>query len=164
MNIMNTKTTITIVVAVVAMSLVANAAIAQQAEAGKPRQAFKGPVKVFILAGQSNMEGHGGVKTLDRLGEHPTHGYLLKKIKKDDGSFVVRDDVFVSYQKADEKIKRPLSVGMGAWGADWFGPELMFGIEMGDHYQRAGSSDQDLLGRAQLVREFPAAQRRQTGL
>ena len=81
------------------------------------------------------MEGHAGVQTLNRLGERPTHGYLLKKIKKDDGSFVVRDDVFVSYQKADEKIKRPLSVGMGAWGADWFGPELMFGIGMGDHFK-----------------------------
>jgi hypothetical protein len=103
-------------------------------EAGKPRLTFKGPVKVFILAGQSNMEGHAGVQTLDQLGKHPTHGYLLKKIKKDDGSFVVRDDVFVSYQKEDEKIKRPLSVGMGAWGADWFGPELMFGIEMGDYF------------------------------
>ena len=54
------------------------------------------PLKVFILAGQSNMEGHAGVMTFDRLGEHPTHGYLLKKIKKEDGSFVVRDDVFVS--------------------------------------------------------------------
>jgi len=117
------------------MSLVASAVMAQQAETGKPRQVFKGPVKVFILAGQSNMEGHAGVKTLDRLGEHPTHGYLLKKIKKEDGSFVVRDDVFVSYQKEDEKIARPLSVGMGAWGADWFGPELMFGIEMGDRFK-----------------------------
>jgi len=113
---MDTKTTMRIVGAVVGMSLVTNAVMTQQAEAGKPQDQFKGPVKVFILAGQSNMEGHGGVKTLDRLGEHPTHGYLLKKIKKDDGSFVVRDDVFVSYQKADEKIKRPLSVGMGAWG------------------------------------------------
>jgi len=26
-------------------------------------------------------------------------------------------------------------VGMGAWGADWFGPELMFGIEMGDLFK-----------------------------
>jgi alpha-galactosidase len=84
------------------MSLVANAVMAQQSGAGKPRQEFKGPVKVFILAGQSNMEGHAGVQTLDRLGEHPTHGYLLKKIKNDDGSFVVRDDVFVSYQKEDK--------------------------------------------------------------
>jgi hypothetical protein len=118
-----------------AMALAASAVMAQQIEPGKPRQEFKGPVKVFILAGQSNMEGHGGVKTLDGLGEHPTHGYLLKKVRKDDGSFVVRDDVFVSYQKGDEKFKRPLSVGMGAWGADWFGPELMFGVGMGDHFQ-----------------------------
>jgi len=117
------------------MSLVASAVMAEQVVAGKPQQEFKGPVKVFILAGQSNMEGHAGVKTLDQLGKHPTHGDLLKRIKKDDGSFVVRDDVFVSYQKGDEKIKRPLSVGMGAWGADWFGPELMFGIEMGDHFK-----------------------------
>jgi alpha-galactosidase len=119
-----------------AMALAASAAMAQQAETSKPRQELKGPVKVFILAGQSNMEGHAGVQTLDRLGEHPTHGDLLKKVKNADGSFVVRDDVFVSYQKGDEKIKRPLSVGMGAWGKDWFGPELVFGIGMGDHFQQ----------------------------
>ena len=93
------------------------------------------PIKVFILAGQSNMEGHAGVQTLDQLGKHPTHGHLLKKIKKADGSFIVRDDVFVSYKKEGEHIKRPLSVGMGAWGADWFGPEVMFGIEMGDYFK-----------------------------
>jgi len=45
------------------MSLVANAVMAQQAGAGKPRQAFKGPVKGFILAGQSNMQGHAKVTT-----------------------------------------------------------------------------------------------------
>ena len=94
----------------------------------------KGPVKVFILAGQSNMEGHAGVQTLEQLGKHPTHGNLLKKIKNTDGSFVVRDDVFVSYKKEDEHIKRPLSVGMGASGEE-LGPELMFGIEMGDYYK-----------------------------
>jgi len=93
------------------------------------------PLKVFILAGQSNMEGHGGVQTLDQLGKHPTHGHLLKKIKKADGSVVVRDDVFVSYKKEGEHIKRPLSVGMGAWGPEWFGPEVMFGIAMGDHFK-----------------------------
>ena len=113
----------------------AGAAVAEVAKAGNSQKKFKGPVKVFILAGQSNMEGHGGVMTLDSLGEHPTHGYLLKKVKNSDGSFVVRDDVFVSYQKGAEKIKRPLSVGMGAWGKEWFGPELMFGMEMGDFYK-----------------------------
>ena len=112
------------------------ASLQAQPTTGKPQQeAFKGPVKVFILAGQSNMEGHAGVQTLDRLGEHPKHGDLLKKIKKPDGTFVVRDDVFVSYKKEDEKITRPLSVGIGANGEGSFGPELVFGIEMGDHFK-----------------------------
>jgi hypothetical protein len=52
-------------------------------------------LKVFILAGQSNMEGYGGLQTLDELGDHPTRGGLLKKIRKTDGSFVTRDDVFL---------------------------------------------------------------------
>ena len=120
---------------IVALLLMVNAAMVQDVNAAKPQAKFKGPVKVFILAGQSNMEGYGGVKTLDRLGEHPTHGYLLKKIKNADGSHVVRDDVFVSYQRGGERIKRPLSVGMGVSGADWLGPELMYGIEMGDYYK-----------------------------
>ena len=118
----------------VAIALIATTAMAQQTVGANPQREFNGPVKVFILAGQSNMEGHAGVQTLDRLGEQPSQRELLKKIKKPDGTFIVRDDVFVSYKKSDEHIKRPLSVGMGAWGADWFGPELMFGIGMGDHF------------------------------
>ena len=30
----------------------------------------KGPLKVFILAGQSNMEGHAKVETFDYLSDH----------------------------------------------------------------------------------------------
>jgi hypothetical protein len=93
-----------------------------------------GPVKVFILAGQSNMEGLGGAKTLDVLGEHPTQGALLKKIRKDDGSFVVRDDVFIYYKRGDGLIRAPLTFGQGA-GKDRMGPELVFGITMGDYLE-----------------------------
>ena len=42
------------------------------------------PVKVFILAGQSNMQGHGALRTIDWLGEDPQYGHLLKKLKADD--------------------------------------------------------------------------------
>ena len=66
MTTTNAKTTTTMVRAVLGMVLVTIAVLAQQAEPGKPQNQFKGPVKVFILAGQSNMEGHGGVRTLDR--------------------------------------------------------------------------------------------------
>ena len=54
-------------------------------------------VKVYLLAGQSNMEGHGQLRSLDWLGKHPEYGHLLKKLKNDDGSWAVRDDVTISW-------------------------------------------------------------------
>jgi hypothetical protein len=92
-----------------------------------------GPVKVFLLAGQSNMEGYGGLKTIDALGGDPTQGELLRKIKKEDGSFVMRDDVFIYYQRGDKLITAPLTAGQGAH-KDFIGPELGFGIVMGDFF------------------------------
>jgi hypothetical protein len=92
------------------------------------------PVKVFLLAGQSNMEGYGGIRTIETLGSHPTQAQLLKKIKREDGSFVERDDVFTYYQRGQQLIKAPLTVGQGAH-KDYIGPELMFGIVMGDYFE-----------------------------
>jgi alpha-galactosidase len=91
-------------------------------------------VKVFILAGQSNMEGHGQIRSLDHLGEHPEHGHLLKKLKAPDGTWAVRDDVTISYQAEHKKNKSgPLTVG---WGCEKheIGPELMFGTIVGERY------------------------------
>ncbi len=103
---------------------------------GGASQAAPKLLNVYILAGQSNMQGLGGLQTLDQLANEPTtHGDLLKKIRKNDGSYVVRDDVYVYYQRGDEKITKPLTVGMGA-GPDRIGPELMFGIEMGDYHKK----------------------------
>jgi hypothetical protein len=92
------------------------------------------PVKVFVLAGQSNMEGYGGLQTIDDLGNNPAGKHLLPKIRHADGSYVVRDDVFVYYRRGDELIAGPLTVGQGAH-PDRIGPELMFGIDMGDWLQ-----------------------------
>jgi alpha-galactosidase len=100
-----------------------------------PRErAGKTPIKVFILAGQSNMEGYGGINTIDELGDHPTLGGLLQKVKRADGSFITRDDVCLYYHRGDQVISGPLTVGQGA-GPDRIGPELMFGIGMGDYYE-----------------------------
>jgi len=93
-----------------------------------------GPLKVFILAGQSNMEGHGAIGTLDWLGEDPVYGHLLAKAKNEDGSWKVRDDVWVYYPRARGGLKKgALTVGFGA-GDQKIGPELMFGHVMGDYY------------------------------
>lgn len=92
------------------------------------------PVKVFILAGQSNMQGHGALRMIDSLGQDPQYGHLLKKIKTDDGSWTVRDDVWIYYPRDSGTLKKgELTVGYGA-NDEKIGPELMFGNIVGDHF------------------------------
>jgi len=76
-------------------------------------QAAEERVKVFVLAGQSNMEGHGDIRSLPVLGEHPKYGHLLKKLQNKDGSWVIRDDVTIAWT-VKEKKHGPLTVGWGA--------------------------------------------------
>jgi hypothetical protein len=95
------------------------------------------PVKVFILAGQSNMEGTGFVKadpkrnggkgSLEFLVKDPTTANKFKHLVGKDGSWVVRDDVWIHY--LDRKGK--LTVGFAGNG-EKIGPELGFGFVVGD--------------------------------
>ena len=97
-------------------------------------RATRKKVKVFILAGQSNMEGHGQIQSLDHLGNHPQYGHLLKKLKALDSSWAVSNNVFVSWQTYGQPRRHaPLSVGQGAT-ENSVGPELMFGTIMGEEY------------------------------
>jgi alpha-galactosidase len=92
------------------------------------------PVKGFLLAGQSNMEGHGQIPSLDHLGDHPKYGHLLTLLKNTDGSWAVRHDATISYRAEQRKVQcGPLTVGWGATDRE-IGPELMFGTIMGEHY------------------------------
>jgi hypothetical protein len=44
------------------------------------------PLKVFILAGQSNMEGHAEISTFDYIGKDPKTATLLKDMRNPDGT------------------------------------------------------------------------------
>ena len=91
-------------------------------------------LKVFILAGQSNMQGHGALRTIDWLGEDKEYGHLLKKLKNEDGSWKERKDVWIYYPRNKNEIKKGnLTVGYGA-NNDKIGPEFMFGNIVGDHF------------------------------
>ncbi len=100
-------------------------------------RAAEKPVKVFILAGQSNMAGTGFVKAdPKRNGGKGSLEYLVKdratadKFKHlvgKDGKWVVRDDVWI--HSFDRKGK--LTVGFAGNG-DQIGPELGFGHVVGD--------------------------------
>ncbi|MDH3584809.1 MAG: sialate O-acetylesterase [Phycisphaerae bacterium] len=94
-------------------------------------------VKVFILAGQSNMEGHGQIRAEPRRnGGRGSLEFLVKDaatakrfapVVDAEGQWVVRDDVWISYLGRTGG----LTVGFGV-GADRIGPELGFGHHVGD--------------------------------
>lgn len=95
------------------------------------------PVKVFILAGQSNMEGHGiipadpkrngGKGSLEYLIKDPATAKQFAHLVDNEKQWVVRKDVWISYLDR----KGPLTVGFGA-NKDRIGPELGFGTVMGN--------------------------------
>jgi alpha-galactosidase len=91
------------------------------------------PLKVFILAGQSNMDGNANIATIDFLGEDKEHGALLKKFKPDGKTLVSREDVWVAHRG----VYGNLAPGYGARKSDdtlgnCIGPEYAFGYFMGE--------------------------------
>ena len=104
-------------------------------------------VKVFILAGQSNMEGqavvdldgknyNNGKGTLNALFSDPNKAKLVKHLKTDKGEWTVRNDVWVRYRRErGPLLAGPLSLGFSVYGdKHHFGPELQFGHVVGDHF------------------------------
>ncbi len=102
-------------------------------------------LKVFILAGQSNMEGQAVVDlagkdyndakgTLVTLTKDPAKQDLFKHLKDSQGKWRVRDDVWIRYQREDRPLLAgPLTFGFTSYGDQHhFGPELQFGHIMGD--------------------------------
>jgi len=85
-------------------------------------------VKVFVLAGQSNMEGKAPNELFDHQAADPKTKEFFSHLRKGD-RWVVRDDVFIKYLDR----KGPLTIGYGSPGRT--GMELEFGSMMGDHFE-----------------------------
>ena len=99
------------------------------------RQAGKGPLKVFILAGQSNMDGQANIKTIDFLEDDkdPARAALLKAFKPDGKNYVMREDVWVANGGVYDKLQ-PGFGGRNNYdklGSN-IGPEYAFGYYMGE--------------------------------
>lgn len=93
-----------------------------------PAQAGEKPIKLFILAGQSNMEGKAPNALLEFQANDPKTKELFAHLRKD-GKWIVRDDVFVKFLDRHG----PLTIGFGSPGRT--GVELEFGTLMGDHFE-----------------------------
>lgn len=93
------------------------------------------PLKVFILAGQSNMQGHASVKTFEAIGMDPQTAPMLKDMTDESGQPIVVKDVWISEigSGADAAVERfgQLDATYGAAkGGPKIGPEYTFGIYM----------------------------------
>jgi len=94
------------------------------------------PVKVYILAGQSNMQGKGAV---EGDGGNSLRSLVKNQPKEfgslvdDKGEWVEHEDVWVHYDLAPFQGMRhgPLKPGFGS-SAGQIGPELGFGLEIRD--------------------------------
>ena len=90
------------------------------------------PLKVFILVGQSNMQGHAQIQTMEVMEIDPVTAPMLKDLRNADGSPVICDDVWISSigSSENEKIGK-LTAGFGAdFRNPKIGPEFSFGIYM----------------------------------
>jgi len=91
----------------------------------------EGPVKVFILAGQSNMQGHASLRTLEYLIYNKETAKEYEQWKKREGGWAERSDVWVWTTDQGGRHGK-LTPGFGG-NAMEIGPELGFGWVMGEH-------------------------------
>lgn len=105
------------------------------------------PLKIFVMAGQSNMQGQARVRTIERLPLTEDGKQMYQDMAVKDGVPAVVKDVYGVYFTAGDMKKgsaRPLEVQKGpfrpGYGADvtgdtTFGPDYTFGIYMQQHVQ-----------------------------
>jgi alpha-galactosidase len=116
---------------VVALALLGSSAL--DADAPPAAQAPR-PLKVVVLAGQSNMQGHAHVSTFGSMAGDPRTAPLLARMVDADGAPVVCERVWISsvgclgdaYSDRQEAQGR-LTAGFGA-PEDKIGPEFTFGL------------------------------------
>ncbi len=125
-------------------------------------------LRVFLLAGQSNMEGqavvdldheqhyNGGRGTLVHLLKDPAQRTRYAHLRNPAGGWSSRDDVFVWYRNHQGKLKKgPLSIGFAVYpGRHHFGPELEFGHAMGDRFEEPVLLVKTAWGGKSLYKDF----------
>ena len=99
-----------------------------------PHLGAKEPLKVYILAGQSNMQGHAQISTFDHLAMDARTAPILAEMRAADGTPRICDLVWISSignDGTEQEHHGRLTAGYGAMGRETkIGPELTFGIYM----------------------------------
>ena len=89
------------------------------------------PLQVYILAGQSNMQGHAKISTMEVIGMDPATKPMLAEMTGADGKPKVCERVWISSigcgKDPQEEQTGKLTAGFGA-STEKLGPEFTFGI------------------------------------
>ena len=128
------------------------------------------PIQVFILAGQSNMEGqgvvdldhpkyyNGGKGILNRVMADPAKAKRYAHLKDKDGQWVVRDDAFIRFRNKQGVMAGGVSIGFTGYGSDksrhHIGPELQIGHRLGDHFKEPVLLIKTAWGGKSLFKDF----------
>ena len=104
-------------------------------------------LKVFILAGQSNMEGKAKLELLDHQIHAPQTKQFFAHLHRN-GEYIERDDVWINFLGR----RGPLTVGYGS--PNCIGPELEFGNIVGDHYDEPVLLIKTAWGGKSIARDF----------
>ena len=121
-------------IAAVAMALLALPAYAAEVPAQLPDPNGR-PLKVYILAGQSNMQGRARFSTIPHMGMDPKTAPMLKKMVNEDGTSRLLDKVWIAAlgvgkYKKQKTGKLTAGFGYDGGGGTKIGPEFTFGIYM----------------------------------
>jgi len=112
------------------------------------------PLKVYILAGQSNMQGSAHKRTFAAIGDDPKTAALLSEILDQNGDPVICDNAWITYltsrRDGDAALHGKVKVGYGFDG-ERIGPEYGFGIYREGTRQRPCEGE----GRPLLPRDDP---------
>ena len=133
------------------LAVLAAAAAFSPRDAAAAEPASGRVARVFILAGQSNMEGQAvvdldgpsyneGKGTLTAILRDPAAAARLAHLRSQDGDWRTRDDVFVRYAREGRPLLvGPLGIGYAVYdGKHHFGAELQFGHVVGDFFATRG--------------------------
>ena len=95
-------------------------------------------VRVFVLAGQSNMQGYGKIEDSEN-----DQGTLVHILESDEvgywpelgevGDWTALNDAYIYFENNGDTIRDNITVGQGAY-SNLIGPELMFAHELDAYY------------------------------
>ena len=133
---------------------------------GKQLKSFQ----VFLLAGQSNMQGQGAVDmdhpkyynggrgNLVRVMQETNTPELYQHLKNKKGQWVEREDAFIRYRNKQGVMAGGVSIGFTGYGSmnsrHHIGPELQIGHRLGSYFKEPVLLIKTAWGGKSLYKDF----------